>query len=135
MKKLLIFCFLICLLSSCLEKLDPAELKNTTWELTELTGKTLPENAKATLNFGDSLNVTGKSFCNNYGGKAEMSDGKVSLKNIYGTKMMCQKTASEENAFLTALNETDNAKLVDGRLKLFKGEQTLLVFKKVNSTN
>ncbi|RZJ78289.1 MAG: META domain-containing protein, partial [Flavobacterium sp.] len=51
-----------------LEKLDPASFTNTKWELTELPGLKLPATTKATLNFGDSLKVSGKSFCNSYGG-------------------------------------------------------------------
>lgn len=132
MKNLFICSVLACLLSSCLEKINPNSIKNTKWELTELTGKTLPQNAKATLNFGDSLKISGKSFCNSYGGQAEVKDNKVSVKNVFSTKMFCQETASEENAFLSALNETDHAKLVNGKLQLLKGEQTLLIFTKVN---
>jgi len=132
MKNLLLFSILICLLSACLDKIDPGKLKNTKWELSKLTGKTLPKTAKATLNFGDSLNVSGKSFCNSYGGKAEITEDKVALKNIFSTKMFCQETATEESAFLNALNETDHVKMVDGKLELLKGEQTLLVFTKVD---
>ena len=132
MKNLLICGLLICLLSSCLEKLDPDTLKNTKWELTELKGKMLPVSAKATLNFNDSLRVSGKSFCNNYGGQAEITADKASLKNIFGTKMFCQETAAEENAFLSALSETNNAKMAGEKLELLKGEQVLLVFTKVN---
>ncbi|MCZ4221892.1 META domain-containing protein [Pedobacter rhodius] len=112
--------------------MDPNSFKNTKWELTQLTGKILPQNAKATLNFNDSLNVTGKSFCNNYGGRLEIKDNQVKLKNVYGTKMFCEETASEENAFLNALNEVNGAKVVDGKLELRKGDQTLLVFTEVN---
>ncbi|RZL34515.1 MAG: META domain-containing protein [Pedobacter sp.] len=132
MKNLLICGLLICLLSSCLEKLDPNTLKNTKWELTELKGNTLPVSAKATLNFNDSLRVSGKSFCNSYGGQAEVTADKASLKNMFGTKMFCQETASQESAFLNALSEIDNAKMVGGNLELLKNEETLLVFKKVN---
>ncbi|MFC4212728.1 META domain-containing protein [Pedobacter lithocola] len=132
MKNTIILGLIICCFTSCLEKINPASLTNTKWELSELTGKKLPISAKATLNFGDSLKVTGKSFCNNYGGEAEIVDDKVIVKNVYGTRMMCQGTDSEERAFLNALKETDHAKMTDGKLQLLKGEQTLLVFTKVN---
>ena len=46
--------------------------------------------------------------------------------------MYCQETASVENAFLSALNETNSAKMVDGKLYLLKGEETILVFTKGN---
>lgn len=132
MKNTIILALIVCLFSSCLEKIDPKSLTNTKWELTELAGKTLPTSAKATLNFADSLKISGKSFCNNYGGQAEIVNNKVSLKNVFSTKMFCQETASEENAYLNALNETNSAKMVDGKLHLLKGEETLLVFTKVN---
>lgn len=132
MKNLMIFAFILCLFSSCLEKIDPAKLTNTKWELTEMPGATLPANAKATLNFGDSLRVSGKSFCNNYGGKAEITGNNVSLKNLFGTKMFCQETATAENAYLSALNQVNAAKLNGGKLKLMNGDKTLLVFSQSN---
>ncbi|MBC7418900.1 MAG: META domain-containing protein [Pedobacter sp.] len=65
------------------------QLKNTKWELTSLPGNMLPTAVKATLNFGDSLKVNGKSFCNSYGGQAELMNGKFELKNVFSTKMYC----------------------------------------------
>lgn len=132
MRHIIILAIIVCFFSSCLEKIDPKSLTNTNWQLSELTGKTLPPNAKATLNFAEDLKFSGKSFCNNYGGQAVIVNNKVSLKNVFGTKMFCQETASEENAFLSALNETTSAKMVDGKLHLLKGEETILVFAKVN---
>lgn len=132
MKNLLICSVLLCFLSSCLEKLNPESLKNTKWELTEMTGKTLPSSVKATLNFNDSLRVSGKSFCNSYGGELDLKGEETRLKNVYSTKMFCEQTASAENDFLKALNETDQAKIVNGKLQLLKGDQTLLIFNKIN---
>ncbi|WP_316736169.1 META domain-containing protein [Pedobacter aquatilis] len=130
MKNIIILGIVLCLFSSCLEKIDPDTLKNTNWELTNITGITLPANAKATLNFGDSLNVSGKSFCNSYGGQAEVIENKVSLKNLFSTKMFCQDTDSSERAYLNALNETNTVKIVDNKLQLLKDEKILLIFEK-----
>ncbi|KQR70746.1 META domain-containing protein [Pedobacter sp. Leaf176] len=132
MKNLLICGILLCFLSSCFDKFTPETLKNTKWELTEMTGKTLPTSAKATLNFNDSLRVSGKSFCNSYGGELDLKDDQTKLKNVYSTKMFCEATASAENTFLTALNETDHAKIVNGKLQLLKGGQTILIFSKID---
>ncbi|MCZ4244634.1 META domain-containing protein [Pedobacter punctiformis] len=130
MKNLMICGLVICLFSACLEKINPSKLTNTKWELVELPGLKLPATSKATLNFGEGLKVSGKSFCNNYGGQAEIKDNKVALKNVFGTKMFCQETADLEHAYLSALNETSGAKMVDGKLYLLNGEKTLLVFNK-----
>ncbi|GGI29320.1 META domain-containing protein [Pedobacter mendelii] len=132
MRNSIILGLIICFFSSCLEKIISASLTNTKWELSELTGKKLPESSKATLNFGDSLKISGKSFCNSYGGQAEIANEKVTVKNVFSTKMMCQETDSEERAFLAALSETDHVKMIDGKLQLLKGEQTVLVFTKMN---
>ena len=132
MKNLTILGLVICLFSSCLEKINPDTLKNTNWELSNITGITLPTDAKATLKFGDSLNVSGRSFCNNYGGQAKIADNKVALKNIFGTRMYCEKTDSFERAYLNALEETNSVKIIDEKLQLLKGEKILLVFTKVN---
>ncbi|MDQ0640799.1 heat shock protein HslJ [Pedobacter sp. W3I1] len=131
--KHLIFCgMLILLLSSCKEKLDPASFTNTKWELTELPGLTLPTAAKATLNFADSLKISGKSFCNNYGGQGEIAANKITVKNVFGTKMFCQETDAAERAYLHALNQVNSAKITDNKLYLLNGDKTLLVFNKTN---
>ncbi|NMN35441.1 META domain-containing protein [Pedobacter sp. SG918] len=131
--KHLIFCgMLILLLSSCKEKLDPASFNNTKWELSELPGLTLPSSAKATLNFADSLKISGKSFCNNYVGKGEIADNKITVKNVFGTKMFCQETDAAERAYLHALNQVNSAKITDNKLYLLNGDKTLLVFTKTN---
>ncbi|WP_426328135.1 META domain-containing protein [Pedobacter sp. R-06] len=131
--KHLIFCgMLLLLLSSCKEKLDPASFTNTKWELTTLPGLTLPTTAKATLNFADSLKINGKSFCNNYGGKGEIADNKITVKNVFSTKMFCQETDAAERAYLHALNQVNGAKITDNKLYLLNGDKTLLVFSKTN---
>ncbi|UKT64472.1 META domain-containing protein [Pedobacter mucosus] len=130
MKNLFICGLLLCLLSSCLEKFDASKLNNTQWELVELPGLTLPTTAKATLNFADSLKVSGKSFCNSYGGQAEIIENRLSVKNVFSTKMFCQETNKAESSYLEALNQVDAAKLVDDKLTLLNGDKPLLVFTK-----
>ncbi|WP_145856320.1 META domain-containing protein [Pedobacter suwonensis] len=131
--KNLIYCgILILLLSSCKEKLDPAKFTNTKWELISLPGLTLPSNAKATLNFADSLKFSGKSFCNSYGGQGEITDHKINVKNVFSTKMFCQETEAAERAYLHALNQVNNAKIADDKLQLLNGDKTLMVFTKTN---
>lgn len=132
MKNLIFIGLVLLLFSSCKEKIDPSKFTNTQWELTELPGLTLPAAAKATLNFADSLKLSGKSFCNNYGGRAEIADNKISLKNVFGTKMFCQETDAAERAYLHALNQVNSAKLTDNKLYLLNGDKTLLVFTKTN---
>ena len=97
MKNLFVYGIIICLFSSCLEKNDPKKLTNTKWELIELPGLTLPATTKATLFFADSLKISGKSFCNSYGGKVEVKDQKIVLKDIISTRMFCQETDAAEN--------------------------------------
>lgn len=132
MKNLIFIGLVLLLFSSCKEKIDPAKFTNTQWELTELPGLTLPAAAKATLNFADSLKLSGKSFCNSYGGQAEVSDNKISVKNVFSTKMFCQETDAAERAYLHALNQVNSAKLTDNKLYLLNGDKTLLVFTKTN---
>ena len=131
--KNLIYCgILILLFSSCKEKLDPASFTNTKWELTTLPGLTLPSTAKATLNFADSLKISGKSFCNNYGGQAEIADRTITVKNVFSTKMFCQETDAAERAYLHALNQVNGAKIADNKLHLLNGDKTIMVFTKTN---
>ena len=130
MKNLFILGITICLFSACLEKNDPKKLANTKWELTELPGLKLPSTTKATLNFGDSLKVSGKSFCNSYGGKVEIIDRKIKLQDLISTRMFCQETDPAERAYVQAINQVNEAKITEGKLTLLNDEKVLLVFKK-----
>ncbi|WP_293789387.1 META domain-containing protein [uncultured Pedobacter sp.] len=131
--KNLIYCgILILFLSACKEKLDPSSFTNNKWELTSLPGLTLPSTAKATLNFADSLKISGKSFCNSYGGQAAITDNKITVKNVFSTKMFCQGTDAAERAYLHALNQVNSAKITDNKLHLLNGDKTLMVFTKTN---
>ncbi len=132
MKKLLTIILLIGLLTSCREKFDPKTLNNTHWVLQQLPGLILPADTKATLNFASELKISGKSFCNNYGGQVQVQDDKIELKNVFGTKMFCQETAEAESAYLNALSKVNQAKLVNNQLQLFDDNTLLLVFKKVD---
>lgn len=131
MKNLFVYGIIICLFSSCLEKNDPKKLTNTKWELIELTGLTLPATTKATLFFADSLKISGKSFCNSYGGKVEVKDQKIVLKDIISTRMFCQETDAAERAYVQAINQVTDAKINENELQLLNGDKKLLVFKKL----
>lgn len=132
MKNIILCAVILTLFSSCLEKLDPNKLINTKWVLKDLKGSTLPADSKATLNFGEGLKVGGKSFCNSYGGSVEIKDDKISLKNLFGTKMFCEDTDMAERAYLNALNKVNNAKIVNNKLQLLEDNAVLLIFEKSN---
>lgn len=131
MKNLFVYGIIICLFSSCLEKNDLKKLTNTKWELIELPGLTLPATTKATLFFADSLKISGKSFCNSYGGKVEVKDQKIALKDIISTRMFCQETDAAERAYVQAINQVTDAKINENELQLLNGDKKLLVFKKL----
>lgn len=140
MRNLLIFGLVICLGNACSDKLNPnksamtnaSQLANTKWELTKLTDSTLPTDAKATLQFTDSLTISGKSFCNNYGGQALVDNGKLAFDKVFSTKMYCQDVADAENAYLKALNESTMVQVKNNALVLSRGGKDLLVYKKVD---
>ncbi len=140
MKNFLVVGLLICLASACSEKMnnnkmavaDTSQLANTKWELIQLLGTSLPTEAKATLQFTDSLRISGKSFCNNYGGQAVMSGNKLKFDKVFGTKMFCQESADAENLYLKALNEANMVQVKDSSLVLLNGNKQLLVYKKVD---
>jgi len=118
--------------SSCLEKTNPDQLKNTKWELTEQPGVNLPIDSKATLNITEDFRISGKSFCNNYGGQVQIKDHVISLKNVFGTKMYCQNYDVAERDYLNALHQANHVKIVDGKLQLLNDKTILLVFSKLN---
>ncbi|TDG36730.1 META domain-containing protein [Pedobacter changchengzhani] len=134
MKKLILLSFFTILFSSCLEKMDTEKIKNTKWILTEMPGNKLPTGDEATLNFSDDLTISGKAFCNSYGGKFEVLENKISVKNVFSTKMYCQETAQAETAYLNAINQVNNATMEDGKLQLLNDKKVLLIFSKSKAT-
>lgn len=132
MKKLFLGLIVVLTIQACTPKMQSASLQNTKWLLSEWPGKTMPAKAQATLNFEANDAVSGKSFCNGFGGKAVIKGDSIKIDQLLGTMMYCEEVGQAENSYLNDLKAANSSKIVDGRLQLLKDGQVLLVFTKQN---
>lgn len=118
-------------LSACTKDLRLIKQKDTKWELTEWSGKTLPTKAKATLNINNGSKIGGKSFCNTYGGNAVINGNAIQFSKIFGTQMYCEPVAKLEHAYYADLERVTAGKVSGKKLYLYQNETLLMVFSRV----
>lgn len=70
--------------------------------------------------------VEGFGGCNNLFGGFELNGDAIKFPNLASTKKYCEKTQPTENAFMSALRNTDHFKLDGSTLKLFQGTRELI---------
>lgn len=108
-------------------------LMNSTWVLQTLAGKpvAMPEGVDAPWFrlSGDGDRLEGFGGCNNMFGGFQMDGSKLSFPGLGGTKKYCEATQQTENAFMSALRETDAFKLDKGVLSLLQGTRELATLK------
>lgn len=131
MKRLILGFIIAFSLQACTSNLQMATQKaETKWVLTEWPGKTLPAQAKATLNITSGNKIAGKSFCNGYGGNAVINGNAVKFSQVFSTKMYCQEVADAEIKYLADLQNVDAGTISGGKLKLITGGNLVMVFSK-----
>jgi heat shock protein HslJ len=110
---------------------DNAEITDTYWRLTELSGKTIgstPADKKEIhiILKKDNNQLQGFGGCNGFGGRYELKEGnRVGFSNIMGTMMACNDLANE-NQLMEALRTADNYIHKGKRLILNKGKMAPL---------
>lgn len=119
---------MILIVQACAPKMQSANVANTKWVLSEWPGKTLPAKAKATLSFDGNNRVSGKSFCNGFGGSAIIKGDSVKFDQLIGTMMYCEEVGQAENNFLNDLKSANTLKASANKLQLLKDGTVLLVF-------
>lgn len=70
--------------------------------------------------------VEGFGGCNNLFGGFELNGDAIKFPNLASTKKYCEETQPTENAFMSALRNTDHFKLDGSTLKLFQGTRELI---------
>lgn len=131
MKKLLLGLIIAFSLQSCSEKMGVEMVSNTKWILTEWPDQMMPNTTKkATLDFGADEKVSGKSFCNGFGGVAKIDGNTIKFSQFLGTLMFCEDVGTAEKTYSDGLMSVTNFKVINGKLELFKGDQLLMVFSK-----
>lgn len=131
MKKVVLGLMLVLFLQACAEKIGMESIMNTKWVLTEWPGETMPNTTKkATLDFGADNRVSGKSFCNGFGGSASINGNAIKFSELMGTMMFCEDVGQAEGKYTEGLRNTNAFKIVENKLQLFNGDKLLMVFSK-----
>ncbi|RYD69695.1 MAG: META domain-containing protein, partial [Sphingobacteriales bacterium] len=100
MKKIFLVLIVAFALQSCSEKVGKEAVANTNWVLTEWPGETMPTTEKkATLSFGNDNQVSGKSFCNGFGGNAKIEGNTIKFGELMGTMMFCEDVGQAEGKY------------------------------------
>lgn len=108
---------------------DPfALLAGVTWQVEDIGGRGIPDNAAAMLTFLPLGRVTGRTGCNSFTGSAELSAEGLRFGPAALTRMACPPALTRMEAdFLSALQETDRFDFTpDGALQLIGGDRVLL---------
>lgn len=131
MKKLILGFVAVLIMQSCSEKVGIESVANTNWVLTEWPGETMPNTTKkATLNFSANDKVSGKSFCNGFGGTATITGGNIKFNELIGTMMYCEDVGAAEGKYTEGLRNANSFKVVGDKLQLLKDAKVLMVFSK-----
>lgn len=133
MKKLILGFVMVLALQACSEKVSTVNIANTSWVLTEWPGQTMPNTTKkATLVFSNDDKVSGKSFCNGFGGNVAVNGNNIKFSELIGTMMFCEDVGQAEAIFTEGLRNANSFKVVDGKLQLLQNGKLLMVFSKAN---
>jgi len=72
----------------------------------------------------------GKGGCNNYGCSYNVNGTIIDFKNVFSTKMFCEKTQQQEDLFFRLLEKVNRFDVKNARLLLYKDDELLLEFGK-----
>jgi heat shock protein HslJ len=74
--------------------------------------------------------VTGNTGCNNMNGKVKVNGNEIFFSDIITTEKICEKSIEPE--FLIALGMVNNYKIEKLKLNMYRDDEILLVFQKVD---
>ncbi|MBB2146065.1 META domain-containing protein [Pedobacter sp. LMG 31464] len=131
MKRIFLGFILVIAMQACSEKLGMNNVANSKWVLSEWPGQIMPNTTKkATLNFDTDNKVSGKSFCNGFGGMVTIDGDKIKFSELIGTMMYCEDVGQAEGKYTEGLRTANSFKIVSGKLQLLKDGQLAMVFTK-----
>ena len=92
-------------------------LGGTVWQLEDLGGAGVIDDAQATLEFAEGGSVSGNGSCNRFRGTATVSGSDISFGPLALTRMACPEAImNQENAFLAALGKASRFEVKDSFL-------------------
>ncbi|MGH9816401.1 MAG: META domain-containing protein, partial [Candidatus Acidiferrales bacterium] len=121
-------------LKGCGRTLMTGEILQTYWKLGELgdapaVEAVAPREPHLRL-LAENNSATGSSGCNTFRGSFKLEGERLHLGPLVATRMACldQSLARQEAEYLRALEASDRATVVDGRLTLYAGTWVLARF-------
>lgn len=72
----------------------------------------------------------GKGGCNSYGSSYTVNGQQITFKNIFSTKMFCEKFQAQEDVYFRQLEKVNRYDVKDDKLLLYAGNELLLEFTK-----
>jgi heat shock protein HslJ len=125
MRKIILFAALLPLLSAnCDQSADEAGLFGKKWWLTKIYTKEGAREVSVKKPFirfdKEKRSAGGNAGCNSFGGTLSLEKGKVSITEIFSTKMYCEGIQPMEDLFLGDLGQVDRFEIKDNKLLLYK---------------
>jgi heat shock protein HslJ len=104
------------------------DLKGKAWSLVEIKGQPILPGSYPTLVF-DADGVGGNGSCNTFGGDFQVSNGKLTISQVFSTMMYCENVMDQEAAYLSALQEAAEFRIQGGNLQILNADgQVTLIF-------
>ena len=125
---------LFMLLSAFIMKKDSLQqhsLYETKWSLKKIYNKQGAEevNTKAFIKFNQQKrSAGGNGSCNTFGSSLSVNGDKISLKDIFSTKMFYEGVQQIEDKFFQQLNKINRFEIKDKTLLLLRDDEVLLEF-------
>lgn len=136
MKKIFAAAALLLAMTACGgAKKQAVSLEGTQWKLEKMAGIPAASiNKEAdfftlTFNRADTM-VAGRTNCNRFFGRYELSGQKLEMKNLGMTRMACPEMQYED-AFVKMLDEVDTYAIDGHKLKLYDDQKEIATFKAV----
>jgi heat shock protein HslJ len=130
MKKILFALLLLPFFQVACKKSTDAnpDLTDREWLLIEVYEKDVPDQVQATLFLAPFEPIcNGSSGCNAYGADYVLANDALQFKNLVSTEKACQGIMDWESDFFDALLETEQYRIVDGKLELLRNNTVVAV--------
>lgn len=117
-----------------MKKKDPAQqvsIYDTKWTLKKIYADTGTEDVftKAFIKFNkEKQSAGGNGSCNSFGGTARIDGSKITLSQIFSTKMYCEGVQSMEDTFFKLLQQATRYEIKDKVLLFYQDDKPILEF-------
>ncbi len=94
-----------------------SELMNTAWQLTSLSGQSVPAQNRPTLTF-EQGRLHGSAGCNNYAASFQAEGDRLSIQTIVSTLKICEGLMEREGQYLSGLQQAEQYQIKNNQLEI-----------------